>query len=311
MKIFDLHIGASDSVIITGKNCLAKSIVKTKFPNQFDIKRAHIGGLDIFMGAMCCVIEKNNDLVLPKNIKREITKHIKIYTDLEKNKAIQIVHKKDDLLRQNIKTILGLEGIYFLREKNDLSYLEKIIDQGVKVIGPTWNIRSNFMSKTKVNDLGKAFLQICEKRKIIIDLAHSEENYFDIILNNFSGVVFSSHTGYMKIYRHRRNSTKNQLSKIIKRGGIIGLYFIGPFLGGNKIENFYAHLNQILADFGDMNVAIGGDFDGMTYEHVISGLEDVSCYPNLIEYLLKKGIKEKTIERIFYKNAFNFFYNNF
>jgi membrane dipeptidase len=44
------------------------------------------------------------------------------------------------------------------------------------------------------------------------------------------------------------------------------------------------------------HVGLGSDFDGVT--EVPVGLEDVSCYPNLIAELLRMGYSEADIRKI-------------
>ena len=56
------------------------------------------------------------------------------------------------------------------------------------------------------------------------------------------------------------------------------------------------HIDHIVRLVGVDYVGLGSDFDGVT--EVPVGLEDVSCYPNLIEELLKKGYGEGDIRKI-------------
>jgi membrane dipeptidase len=48
-------------------------------------------------------------------------------------------------------------------------------------------------------------------------------------------------------------------------------------------------------------VGLGSDFDGVG-GNLPEGLEDASCYPNLLYELLKKGRTEEDIEKICYGN---------
>ncbi len=48
-------------------------------------------------------------------------------------------------------------------------------------------------------------------------------------------------------------------------------------------------------------MGLGSDFDGVG-EQVPVGLEDVSCYPNLIYELLKRGYSEQDIKKICAEN---------
>lgn len=307
MKIFDLHIGVSDSVVVTGKDPFAKIPSQTVLPNQFDFRRAKLGNLEVFMGAMCCVVLKKGDLILPQNVKKEIDKHVKVYEDFEDQKILSIVRSKQDFEKKGLKTILGIEGIYFVDQDEDLKLLQELIERGVRVIGPVWNLKSKLFKGHKLTKIGKEVFALASNNNLILDLGHSEKNYLETIVENYAGPVFDSHTCYKKLVSHKRNITKDQIKLIIKRGGIIGLTFVGPFAGGNSLDNIYKQISQFLDDFGDNNLAIGSDFDGMSDTDIIVGLEDVSTYNNLVNYLSHKGISRKTIVKIFYQNAVDFF----
>jgi membrane dipeptidase len=62
------------------------------------------------------------------------------------------------------------------------------------------------------------------------------------------------------------------------------------------VSDVAAHIDHIVRLVGIDFVGLGSDFDGVT--EVPGGLEDVSCYPNLIGVLLKKGYSEKDIRQI-------------
>jgi membrane dipeptidase len=57
------------------------------------------------------------------------------------------------------------------------------------------------------------------------------------------------------------------------------------------------HIDHVVRLVGIEYVGLGSDFDGVGGE-LPSGLEDVSCYPNLIRELLTKGYSKEDIEKI-------------
>jgi membrane dipeptidase len=63
-----------------------------------------------------------------------------------------------------------------------------------------------------------------------------------------------------------------------------------------RVSDVAAHIDHIVRLAGVDSVGMGSDFDGVT--EVPVGLEDVSCYPNLIGELLKKGYSEGDIQKI-------------
>lgn len=62
------------------------------------------------------------------------------------------------------------------------------------------------------------------------------------------------------------------------------------------VSDVAAHIDHIIRLVGVDSVGLGSDFDGVT--EVPEGLGDVSCYPNLIGELLKKGYGVRDIRKI-------------
>jgi len=63
------------------------------------------------------------------------------------------------------------------------------------------------------------------------------------------------------------------------------------------ISMVVAHIDHVVKLVGAEYVGLGSDFDGVG-NALPQGLEDVSCYPNLIYELLKKGYSDSDIEKI-------------
>src|SRR5215831_18293399 len=60
------------------------------------------------------------------------------------------------------------------------------------------------------------------------------------------------------------------------------------------------HVDHIKKIAGIDHVGFGGDFDGITA--VVAGLEDVSCYPQLVAELLRRGYSDDDIRKIANRN---------
>lgn len=309
MKIFDMHIGVSDAVIVTGKNPTILEEKKFLFPNQFDTVRAKKGELDIFCGMMCPVVLDNDDFVLPKDMKNEIRKHISVYKKMQKKGEITLVNNYKDFEKKGIKIILGLEGFYGLTKEKDLEFVEEMISEGVKVIGPMWNFNNPLFMDPRFKEVKKDFYRICKKSNIIIDLAHSEDTILEEILNDYDGPVYSSHTNLFELKSHRRNIKTDQIEKIISREGIVSLTFVGEFLREKSMNGVIAQFEKFVDQFGDSSIAMGSDFDGMDFSDVVEGLEDVSNYQNFTGKLQEK-LGKNTTKKILYENSLSFYKRN-
>jgi membrane dipeptidase len=73
-------------------------------------------------------------------------------------------------------------------------------------------------------------------------------------------------------------------------------YFETHPLGQADVTDVAAHIDHAVQLVGVDHVGLGSDFDGVS--SLPQGLTDVSCYPNLIQELLKKGYSEDDIAKI-------------
>jgi len=70
--------------------------------------------------------------------------------------------------------------------------------------------------------------------------------------------------------------------------------------GPAYVADVATHIDHVAKLVGVEHVGLGSDFDGI--ENVPEGLEDASCYPNLIYELLKKGYGEPDLRKICAEN---------
>ena len=68
-------------------------------------------------------------------------------------------------------------------------------------------------------------------------------------------------------------------------------------IGDADISDVVDHIDHVVKLVGIDHVGIGSDFDGVG-DSLPTGLKDVSCYPNLIRELLRRGYAEEDIEKI-------------
>jgi membrane dipeptidase len=73
--------------------------------------------------------------------------------------------------------------------------------------------------------------------------------------------------------------------------------------GDADISDVVANIDHVAKLVGIEYVGLGSDFDGVG-DNLPNGLKDVSCYPNLIGELLKKGYTEEDIKMICAGNFF-------
>ncbi len=250
-----------------------------------------------------------------ENFKREVAlseSKIKIYqevSDLDiNNKCIGI------LTCEGASPFADSEGAYRAR------------DYGVKLITLTWNGENEAGygcqsgSDEGLKPIGKALLKDMEKLNIVADVSHiNRAGFYDVISSGARVVASHSNSEAVlkktrkdsldKAFSCRRNLNDEQIKLLIKCRGLIGINFCASFLGDSGDDGFeavYRHMSHIL-DLGCEDIlAIGSDFDGCEINPELAGIEKI---PGLRAYLIEKGFTEELCEKIFYKNAYNFFKN--
>ena len=67
------------------------------------------------------------------------------------------------------------------------------------------------------------------------------------------------------------------------------------------LDDVVAHVEHVREVAGVDHVALGGDYDGVT--SLPEGLEDVSCYPRLIDALARRGWSADDLGKLTCRNA--------
>jgi len=212
-----------------------------------------------------------------------------------------------ELAVNNKKTaaILSIEGGSVL--EGDINNLKKVYDMGVRMITLTWNgsneIASGCGAVGGLTDFGSQVINEMNNLGMICDLSHLNDKSFDEAIEQVSFVA-ASHSCLRELHNHQRNLTNDRIEKIAAAGGVLGICPYSKFLGqGSVMDRVYAHISAAL-DLGcENNLAIGSDFDGADLDVELNKVEKI---PALYEYLSLKGLKEDLLNKVFYKNAYDF-----
>lgn len=211
-------------------------------------------------------------------------------------------------LPDNLTPILTVENGALLQ--NDISRLDILKSDGVKALTLTWNgencIAGGAQSSSRLTRFGKQVVERLNTLNIACDLSHLNDNsFFDVI--EISEHPIATHSCCRALCNNKRNLTDIQLKLISERGGIIGVCFYPVFLGtDNAFEGIYRHISYMLDLSLERSIALGSDFDGADMS---SKLFSTAQIPGLYEFLYSKNIPLGTLNKIFYKNADNFFDN--
>ncbi len=267
----------------------------------------------------------------PKEMREELgikKEEIDIINNLKKvNKLIY----ENSLIPKNIKYIYGVEGLDYLEKIKDL---DKIYGLGVRSVNIVWNNDNKFGGGAKGDEkrgltgLGRELVKKLVDKKIAIDLSHTnKKTFYDIIElcsklkdSGKTPIVFASHSNVNKICNHPRNLNDNQIIKIKKLDGVIGIVGVKPFCVKEerfkkeniKYQNAYIEHIKYIRDLlgGVDNIAVSTD--DMTYYKTnkryykhFNVFKQERMKKDLENLLLFNGFTKEDTEKILYTNFNN------
>lgn len=200
----------------------------------------------------------------------------------------------------------------------DLAAIDTLFSLGFRLVTPLWRdescIGGAWNTDAGLTEFGRAALRAMLARGFILDLSHaSRRSHAEIIAlcRQMGRSPVATHSNAFSLAPHARNLTDAQIREIAALGGLIGINFYPPFLTADPpatLAHIIAHMRHIVRHGGEDAVAIGTDFDGVdALPCDISGIWDM---PLLTDILKKSGFSPLQIEKLYFKNAFQFLKNN-
>ena len=166
--------------------------------------------------------------------------------------------------------------------------------------------------KAKIEDglteKGRELVAEMERIGMIVDVSHlSDQGFYDVLETTVKPFV-ASHSNARAICPCARNLTDDMIKKLAERGGVLGLNFCPDFLtlpqkgqpNPGTLEALNRHISHILNVGGEECLGLGGDFDGIPTH---AELPDYSYMDRLVRLLEEQGLRQETLEKIFYKNV--------
>lgn len=149
---------------------------------------------------------------------------------------------------------------------------------------------------------GRDYVEICNERRILVDLAHAgKRTFWDTLEHHHASLPpIVSHTGVESVRSHWRNVDDDQIRAIAARGGVVGVMyqssFLEPVLTYGRRSAIVDHLAHIVDLVGEDYAAIGTDYDGAIIPP--ADLADVTHHPMLVQDMLDRGWSEARIRKI-------------
>lgn len=218
----------------------------------------------------------------------------------------------DDIRRAKasgqVAALGGIEGGQAL--EGDLARVERFSRRGVRYLGLLHFSANAIGAPAKgtgadtsvgLSGFGREVIRECERTGIIVDLAHINRRGFFDAMDEATLPLMVSHTGVLGVHQHWRNIDDEQLRAVAQNGGCVGIIFARRYLGGASLEAVVDHLLHVMNVAGEDLPALGSDFDGFVVPP--TGLEDISCMPNLTMALARRGLAPRVLEKILGGNA--------
>lgn len=164
-----------------------------------------------------------------------------------------------------------------------------------------------FGGRGGLTPLGHAWVRRLDAARVLVDLAHANEQTFWDVLRIEGDVPprIASHTGVSGIRPLWRNLSDAQLRGIAESGGCVGVIFHSPFLrpGFRRagIADVVDHIAHIVSVAGEDTPAIGSDWDGAI--RPAHGLEAPSGLAQLVAVMSRRGLSNTVIEKALAGNA--------
>ena len=149
------------------------------------------------------------------------------------------------------------------------------------------------------------------KNGVVLDVAHLAKKGAIDLLNNADRVI-CSHASFNGVHHHDRNLDDDIMAEIVRRNGIVALTFVGFFLTDENKEatilDVIKHIDYFANKFSINNLSVGTDFNGT--DSLPINLKTYKEFENLKNELIKRGYSENDVDKIFYQNAYNYFFKN-
>lgn len=238
-----------------------------------------------------------------------------ILKKISNNNNITIIENQADIKKviaqKRIGIIFTVEGGEPIENLDNIRILKEL---GIKGISLTWSRDNTLASAHNSNndygltEKGKKAIGLLNQARIMIDISHASDKTIEDILRLSKSPIYASHSNSRTICTTNRNLTDEQIKKIAKNGGIIGLSFHSQHLTQKEesfIDDVFAHIKHIKEIAGSESIALGSDFDG--HINTPADLKNIEEIQNLIKKLKAENWTDEEIEGILYKNFLRFF----
>ncbi len=170
--------------------------------------------------------------------------------------------------RRDGKLVFGFNSQETLPIGMDLSRLETLHKAGVRHMLLAYQVR-NFVAdgcaeagNAGLSNYGKLVVKEMNRVGMVVDCSHTgRRSTLEAIELTEHPPIFS-HSGAYAVTAHIRNIHDDQIKACAAKGGVIGIFGLGYFIGDlqARTETYFRHIDHIVQLVGPQHVGIGSDY---------------------------------------------------
>lgn len=228
---------------------------------------------------------------------------LEVVTSSEELKQVLKAREAGD---NKVAALLGTEGSHAL--DGDLGNIQRLYDAGFRMmslqhffdnkLGGSLHGESN----AGLTEFGRRAVLEMDSLGIMIDVSHSAPQVVDDVLNLIDNPLIVSHTGFKGHCDRKRNISDALITRIAKRGGLIGVGFWSEAVCGEDIAAIADSIAYGIESFGLGAVALGSDWDGGVTTPI-----DASDLAYLTSALLHRGLTPEEVRAVMGGNTIRYF----
>ncbi len=320
--VVDAHLDLPGE-ILHRKNNGEQDIVRRYYEKNWESAGVDIVFASVFVES-CCLPEMGlrNALNQIAVMKEEVHNNDKMLLITDKTQLERVRSEK------KIGVLLYVEGLDFIG--NDISLLDVLYDLGVRGAALCWS-RDNQLATgcckatecvQKYGGLTAFGIKVVERMEelgIFLDVSHLNDDGFEEVALLARKPFIASHSCSRSVHFHYRNLTDEQLVKLVRQGGVVGINGCRMIAGVKRseeaVEKLCSHISHIYRLTGAESVGLGLDFcdsyDCARYKMACPQSPDDSLenYGQLVEVtakLLEAGMSEADVVNIIGGNFYGF-----
>lgn len=214
-----------------------------------------------------------------------------------------------------IAALMGLEGGYMIED--DLRVLRMFHALGVRYMTLTHSFNTNWADSSGtgrpvpplhggLSPFGRAVVAEMNRLGTMVDVTHVADKTFYDALSVTKAPVILSHSSVDAVKDHARNISDDMLRALAKNGGVIHIDAVIKYIDPverpkTPLSVFIDHIVHAIEVAGPDHVGIGIDYGYDAPKPV--DLEDCSKFENITYELLKRGVPEGTVRKVWGENT--------